>query len=225
MFRWLIVPIGKNLEEPSKALSLGLACMTLPFVLFAPYAGYLADRFSKRSVMIACKVAEILTMILGVAAILSGNVYAMFAVLFLMGTQAAIFGPSKYGSIPEIVREDRISAANGVIGMTTMVAIIAGHVGRRHPLCRHLGARRAGRGLRHVSLVDFGRRAARRGADGWCASLFIGRLRPADPTRRFPLGAGRPDRPRHALAGFPPGPVPRVPGQLHSSGDWGPWRR
>ena len=56
MFRWLIVPIGKqqfqqNLgwnKEDAEAivLSLGLGCFMLPFVLFAPWAGWAADRCS-----------------------------------------------------------------------------------------------------------------------------------------------------------------------------------
>src|SRR5665647_616934 len=75
MFRWLVVPIGKELihgawsempaflqssmDPETLALSLGLASFTLPFLIFAAPAGFLADRFSKRNVMIACKAAEI----------------------------------------------------------------------------------------------------------------------------------------------------------------------
>ncbi|HIQ20964.1 MAG TPA: MFS transporter [Planctomycetes bacterium] len=128
MFRWLVVPIGKDLVGQDLALSLGGACFLLPFVLLAAPAGYLADRFSKRRVMIGCKVAEIVIMTLGILVILSGNIYLMLIVLFLMGAQSAVFSPSKYGSIPEIVRPDRISAANGLIGMTTMFAVILGTV-------------------------------------------------------------------------------------------------
>ena len=126
MFRWLIIPIGKEMVGQDVALSVGSMCFLLPFLLFAAPAGYFTDRYSKRNVMIGCKVAEIVVMILGVGVILSGNIYLMLGVLFLMGGQSAFFSPSKYGSIPEIVRPDRISAANGVIGMTTMAAIILG---------------------------------------------------------------------------------------------------
>jgi len=184
MFRWLIVPIGKRLMNEDTARALGGAVITLPFVLFAALAGYFADRFSKRNVMVACKVAEVFTMIFGVAAILLGNVYGMFVVLFLMGFQAACFSPAKYGSIPEMVHEDRISAANGVIGLTTMLAIILGTwaggllyeattvPGEQAPgtFCWWISAS----ALLAVALV------------GWAASLFIGRLRPANPARRFP---------------------------------------
>ncbi len=126
MFRWLIIPIGKEFLGQDRALTLGSVIFLLPFVLLAGPAGYLADRFSKRRVMIGCKVAEIVIMGLGIGAILMGNIYVMMIVLFMMGAQSTMFSPSKYSSIPELVREDRISAANGVIGMTTMVAVILG---------------------------------------------------------------------------------------------------
>lgn len=131
LFRWLVVPIGKYMVGPEKAsmaVSVGLAMLVLPFIIFAGPAGWLADRFSKRRVMIGCKVLEIVVMVLGVAAILHGNLYVMYLVLFLMGAQSALFGPSKYGSIPELVRPDQVPTANGLIGMTTILAIISGSV-------------------------------------------------------------------------------------------------
>ena len=58
MFRWLVVPIGKELlgpEHADRALSLGLACFVLPYIFLAAPAGYLADRFSKRTVISAAR--------------------------------------------------------------------------------------------------------------------------------------------------------------------------
>ena len=108
MFRWLIVPIGTQLLGSKElALSLGAACLTLPFLLFAAPAGYLADRFSKRNVIVVCKAAEIVVLALGVASILLGNAYLMFLVLFLLGGQATMFATSKLGAIPEFVRPTR----------------------------------------------------------------------------------------------------------------------
>ena len=67
MFRWLIVPIGKELVGQDFALTAGALCFLLPFVVLAAPAGYLADRFSKRDVMIGCKLAEIAIMIMSTA--------------------------------------------------------------------------------------------------------------------------------------------------------------
>ncbi|HEY4759678.1 MAG TPA: hypothetical protein VIH42_03780, partial [Thermoguttaceae bacterium] len=100
-FQWLISKLGNDLG-PDKykeiAVSAGLAMLVLPFIIWAAPAGYLADRFSKRTVIVGAKIAEVLCMLLGVAVICSGNVWLMFFTLFLMGSHSAFFGPSKYGS-------------------------------------------------------------------------------------------------------------------------------
>ena len=119
MFRWLVVPIGKELSgsgarRPGTVAGIGLFRPPLP----PPGgAGRLPGRpLQQTNVIIGCKVAEVLLMVLGIASILLGNLTLMFVVLALMGAQAALFSPAKMGSIPELVRSDRISAANGLIG-------------------------------------------------------------------------------------------------------------
>ena len=48
---------------------------------------------------------------LGVAAILTENIYFLFLVILLMGSQSALFGPAKLGSIPEMLPSEKISSA------------------------------------------------------------------------------------------------------------------
>src|SRR5208337_2973130 len=48
--------------------------------------------------------------------------------VFLMGTHSAIFGPSKYGSLPELLPEKKLSWGNGILELGTFVAIILGTV-------------------------------------------------------------------------------------------------
>jgi acyl-[acyl-carrier-protein]-phospholipid O-acyltransferase/long-chain-fatty-acid--[acyl-carrier-protein] ligase len=194
-FRWLIVPIGKEIVShglspvaqkaaEGQVLSAGAILFVLPYLLFASYAGYLADRFSKRTVIVGCKVAEIAIMILGVAAILYGNLYVMYLLLFLMGTHSALFGPSKYGVIPEVVRADRIAAANGLVGMTTILAIVLGTV-----LGNYLYSWTVPRGLTHwwlSGLVLLGTAGL-----GTISSLFMCRTAVADPAKLFPVNPFR----------------------------------
>jgi acyl-[acyl-carrier-protein]-phospholipid O-acyltransferase / long-chain-fatty-acid--[acyl-carrier-protein] ligase len=190
IFRWLVVPIGTHLLAPrfggeeqaaNIALSLGTACLVGPFVVLAAPAGYLADRFSKRTVIVWCKVAEVVLMLMGSAAIWAGEPISLFVSVFLMGAQSALFGPSKLGSIPEIVRPDKISAANGLIGLTTVVAIIGGTVigGFLYSLTWS-----AETGL--VNLWYAAGTVVGVAAVGWLASLFIRPLPVANPTLRFP---------------------------------------
>ncbi|MEX2187771.1 MAG: MFS transporter [Pirellulales bacterium] len=132
MFRWLVVPLAKeqlgddNAQGAALALSVGLACFVVPYLLFAALAGHLADRYSKRTIIVACKIAEIVLMLCGVAAIAVGNLYLLFAVLFAMGTQSAMFGPSKLGALPEMLPARDLSAANGLMGLTTILATVIG---------------------------------------------------------------------------------------------------
>ncbi|HEY5040362.1 MAG TPA: MFS transporter, partial [bacterium] len=98
----------------------------LPFLLFSSYSGYLADVYSKRSVIIAVKFFEILSMSIGFFAMASGNLPFMLLIPFLMGLHSTFFSPAKYGILPEILPEKDLSRANGILEMTTFMAIVLG---------------------------------------------------------------------------------------------------
>ncbi|MEX2316664.1 MAG: MFS transporter [Pirellulales bacterium] len=105
------------------------AVFSAGFLIFSGFAGYLSDRFSKRPIVILSKVAEIVVMLMGLVAFLfydSVGFEGLLIVLFLMGTQSAFFGPSKYGILPELLRARDLPRANGVFLMLTFVAIIFG---------------------------------------------------------------------------------------------------
>jgi len=111
-------------EQHGRYASLVIGVFVVPSLLFSGYAGYLADVVSKRSVLIAVKVFEIAVMMFGVAAFVTGRIEWMLLVVFLMGLHAAIFSPAKYGIVPEIVRSEGLSRANGLLEMSTFVAIV-----------------------------------------------------------------------------------------------------
>ncbi|MGI9457974.1 MAG: MFS transporter [Aeoliella sp.] len=101
----------------------------LAFILFSGVAGWIADRTSKRTLIIASKVAEIGVMLLGMVGFFFYDQIGfrgMLVVLFLMGVQSAFFGPPKYGILPETVRQRDLPRANGIFLMFTFVAIIFG---------------------------------------------------------------------------------------------------
>jgi acyl-[acyl-carrier-protein]-phospholipid O-acyltransferase/long-chain-fatty-acid--[acyl-carrier-protein] ligase len=102
------------------------AIFVMPYLLFSGYAGHLADVRSKRQVLIYTKLLEVVAMALGCFALWSSNMTLMLTVLFLMSLQSALFSPAKYGIIPEIVPLTALSRVNGVIEMTTFLAIILG---------------------------------------------------------------------------------------------------
>ena len=104
------------------------AVFSVPFIVFSLAGGYLSDRYSKKIVAVGTKVAEVLIMVLATFALMRGNVVFIVAVIFLMSTQSAFFGPAKYGSLPELLPPEKLAWGNGVIGMGTNMAVILGMV-------------------------------------------------------------------------------------------------
>jgi MFS family permease len=104
------------------------ALFIAPYVLLSATAGQLADRFAKPRVIVAYKVAEVLLMATAAAAFLTESVPGLLVVLTGLGIQAALFGPVKYGVLPEHLADDELVAGNGVIEATTFLSIVAGTV-------------------------------------------------------------------------------------------------
>ncbi|HIF01505.1 MAG TPA: MFS transporter [Planctomycetes bacterium] len=114
---------------------LALAAFALPFVLLSGLGGYISDRFSKRTVIVWCKVAEIAVMAAALLVLFlhgpnsPAQLPLLIVVLAFMGAQSAIFGPSKYGILPELFSSGKLLPVNGAIQMTTFIAIIFGMAG------------------------------------------------------------------------------------------------
>jgi acyl-[acyl-carrier-protein]-phospholipid O-acyltransferase/long-chain-fatty-acid--[acyl-carrier-protein] ligase len=122
----LAVEIGARNGKGSEYLSLAGAVFIVPFLLFSGYAGHMADVFNKRRVLIATKSLEVLSMGLAIPALVSQRVDLMLAVLFLLALQATLFSPAKYGILPEMLPDRDLSRANGLLEMSTFVAIVVG---------------------------------------------------------------------------------------------------
>ncbi len=105
------------------------ALFSLPFVLFSMAGGYLADRYSKRTVTVGTKLAEIAVMLSALVGLSYDILWLKMTAVFLLSSQAAFFGPSKYGLLPELLPEKRLSWGNGIIELGTFLAIIAGTMG------------------------------------------------------------------------------------------------
>src|SRR5450755_3985836 len=110
----------------SQYLVLAGVVFVIPFLLFSGYSGHLADVVSKRKVLISVKVFEIFVMTLGLAAFFSTRIELMLVVLFLMALHSTIFSPAKYGIVPEMLPDKDLSRANGLLEMSTFVAIVLG---------------------------------------------------------------------------------------------------
>jgi acyl-[acyl-carrier-protein]-phospholipid O-acyltransferase/long-chain-fatty-acid--[acyl-carrier-protein] ligase len=124
----LYLLIGAGIPQDQQELKnaeLGFL-FSIPFILFSMAGGYLAAHYSKRSVTIATKVMELCVIGMAIVGLAGGNLALQFAAIFLIGTQAALFAPSKYGLLPELLPEERLSWGNGVLELGTFLAIITG---------------------------------------------------------------------------------------------------
>jgi MFS family permease len=98
---------------------------------FTGIAGWLADKISKRTIIIGAKAAEIGITSIGMVGFFYYDLIGfggMLVVLAMMGAHTAFFGPPKYGILPETVRDRDLPQANGIFLMFTFLAIIFGTV-------------------------------------------------------------------------------------------------
>jgi len=117
---------GLALKDRDRLVLIVASLFSVPFIVFSLPGGYLADRYSKRAVTIGTKAAEIFIMLLALAGLALRNVPLQLIAVFLLSSQAAFFGPSKYGLLPELLPQKRLSWGNGVIELGTFLAVIAG---------------------------------------------------------------------------------------------------
>src|SRR5579862_3960185 len=120
------VELAANQLLGSRYLALAGAVFVLPFLLFAGYAGQLADRYSKTRVLQITKAFEILIMSVGMIALAVHSVNLLLVVLFLLAMQANFFSPAKYGILPEMLDEAQLTRANGLLELSTFAAIVLG---------------------------------------------------------------------------------------------------
>ena len=122
----LLIPVGKGVEidVPSAA---GLL-MALPMVLFAPLAGWVSDRFSKRDVMLGAAICQALVLAEICGAVVLRNMPLALCGFFALAVQAAFFSPAKIGINKELVGSKRLGFAAGIQQMTAMLAILVGQI-------------------------------------------------------------------------------------------------
>jgi acyl-[acyl-carrier-protein]-phospholipid O-acyltransferase/long-chain-fatty-acid--[acyl-carrier-protein] ligase len=130
VLKWLVIYLVIAQKLPKEQLDALVSdsgmYFAIPFLLLSMFGGWMADRFSKRHVMIGVKTMEIGIMIFATYALASGRMGLQLVSICLMGVHSAFFAASKYGSLPEVVPLAKLSWANGVIEMLTFLAAIFG---------------------------------------------------------------------------------------------------
>mgnify|MGYP002700357449 FL=1 len=126
----LFITFGSISAQGNSALLTNLAAglFILPFFLFSPIAGQIADKLEKSRLIRWIKALEVIIMGLAAVAILMNNIPLMMLLLFLMGLQSAIFGPVKFALLPQHLNDDELVGGNGLVEMGTFLAILIGTI-------------------------------------------------------------------------------------------------
>ena len=100
----------------------------IPYILLAPLAGYLNDRYAKTSWLAGGNMLKILGTAICALSIWFGYAWQALG-YFIVGIGSAFYGPAKYGILPEILPTDRLVKANGMVELLTLLAILTGAIG------------------------------------------------------------------------------------------------
>ncbi|HKC94394.1 MAG TPA: MFS transporter, partial [Nitrospira sp.] len=120
---------GSEFETASQTqTTLAFVVFTAPLALVSTVAGLLADRVSKRTIIILMKSVEMLLMSAATAALWINPAGGLLPLIVLggMGVHSALFSPAKYGILAELLPHERLAAGNGQLEMWTFAAILTG---------------------------------------------------------------------------------------------------
>jgi 1-acyl-sn-glycerol-3-phosphate acyltransferase len=117
------LPIDSNI-----VVNVAAILFILPFFLFSATAGQLAEKFEKSRSIRLVKLCEIIIMVLAVIGFYLQNYYWLLSVLFLMGVQSAIFGPLKYGLLPQHLKNEELVGGNALVESSTFLSILLGTI-------------------------------------------------------------------------------------------------
>jgi 1-acyl-sn-glycerol-3-phosphate acyltransferase len=151
-------------------INLSAGLFILPFFLFSALAGQLADKHEKSRLIRMVKLAEIGIMAAAAIAFVTASTYALLVLLFLMGAQSTLFGPVKFGLLPQHLREQELVGGNALVESGTFLAILLGQIAGTFTIgLGERGAQWTGAALVLVAIL------------GWLASRRIPLAPPADP--------------------------------------------
>ena len=199
LLRWLVIGLGKRAAGAAGTalvLTIGTAGFVLPFVALAWLAGWLADRFPKRAVIVWAKFAEILIAVAAAAVVAWGagsggmwlglptGLWLLLGTILVIGVQAALMAPSILGAIPETVPATSLARANGVFAMASLAATLAGMAGGNWLADATPSTAGAGGGALPAAVALVGVAVA-----GWLAALRLRRVPAAAPHTPAPVNA------------------------------------
>jgi acyl-[acyl-carrier-protein]-phospholipid O-acyltransferase/long-chain-fatty-acid--[acyl-carrier-protein] ligase len=123
-----LILFAPGVDNREALITLTAAVFIGPFFFLSGLGGQMADRFDKAIVARYVKLAEIAVAALGVVGFWLHSIPIMFATLFLFGVIATLFGPVKYGILPDHLKKEELPAGNALVEGATFMAILLGTI-------------------------------------------------------------------------------------------------
>jgi acyl-[acyl-carrier-protein]-phospholipid O-acyltransferase/long-chain-fatty-acid--[acyl-carrier-protein] ligase len=160
--------------EASILNMLAAGIFILPFFLFSAFGGLLADKYRKHILIRYIKAFELMILLIASYALIYEKVWMLFACLCLTGLQSALFGPAKYGILPELLQERELLSGNALVEAGTFLSILLGTIVGGLLILGEHGAVTISVVLLMCSVI------------GWVASFAIPKIPSTNPS--LPLG-------------------------------------
>jgi len=115
-------------QDAGAKIQLAVALFVLPAIPLSPIGGEIADAHDKAAIARRIKFGEMFVQAIAAAGVLTGSLALLYVALFGLGVIAALFGPIKYGLLPDHLAKDELVAGNALVEGATFLAIILGLV-------------------------------------------------------------------------------------------------
>ena len=104
--------VSFNLHASAGQVTLITVSFMIPFAIVGPVAGVFVDRWNVKRTMIA---SDLIRGVLCLALVFAGNVWQIYAILFLLSTVSTFFVPAQSVTLRTIVPKEGLLAANALV--------------------------------------------------------------------------------------------------------------
>ena len=122
----LMILFRFGVEDTGALVSLAIGIFVLPSLFLSGLGGEIADSHDKAKMARVLKFAELLVQAVAALGFYLQSIELLFVVLFGLGVLAALFGPIKYGILPDQLKPEQLPSANALIEGATFIAIVLG---------------------------------------------------------------------------------------------------
>ncbi|SEM12818.1 Predicted arabinose efflux permease, MFS family [Mesobacillus persicus] len=115
-----------QLESTGMALGITMALRVLPHLLFGPFGGLLADRFSRKKILVSCDVIQALAALSLLLVSTADDIWLIYVSTFVLMSATAVQMPTRAASIPSLVKKENLLKANSMNSASVGLVMVIG---------------------------------------------------------------------------------------------------